>query len=316
MRSRIFITGATGFVGLHLIRLLNSRKNEIYGTSYPEEPKPLDLVCRNELCHLDIRREQDILGLMQKARPDWIFHLAAVSNVGHSWKRRKETLETNLIGTQNIFEAVRRTSPEAKVLFVSSSDVYGKAPAVEGGLREENLTRALNPYAYSKICGELLSRFYAEVENLNILITRPFPHTGPGQSRYFVCSDWAFQIARIEKGLSPPVIKIGNIESKRDFSDVRDVVRAYALLMKKGKKGEIYNVSSGKVVALKTILDLLFSFSPVDIGIEIDSQRLRKTDIDCLIGDNGKLIKETGWNPKIPLKKTLLDLLEYWRARV
>lgn len=316
MKLKILITGATGFVGRHLIKLLNSPKLELFGTSFPEEPPAMDLVCRNEFCQLDIRCTQDVLELIQKVRPHWIFHLAAVSNVGYSWKRRQETLETNLIGTYNIFEAVRQTSPEAKVLFVSSSDVYGKAPAVQGGLREENLTRALSPYAYSKISSELLSHFYAEVENLNILIARPFPHTGPGQSRHFVCSDWAFQIARIEKGFSPPIIKVGNIESQRDFSDVRDVVRAYARLMRKGKKGEIYNVASGKVVALKTILDILFSFSPVDIGIEIDSQKLRKADIGCLIGDNGKLVKETGWNPKIPLEKTLLDLLDYWRARV
>ena len=181
---------------------------------------------------------------------------------------------------------------------------------------EEEPTQAVNPYAYTKLCGEILSRFYAQIENMDIVIARSFPHTGPGQSPDFVCSDWASQIARIEKGLAEPVIKVGNISVQRDFLDVRDVVKAYALLMEKGKTGEVYNVCSGKSVLLKEILNILLSFSSKAIEIQVDSQKLRKSDISLLFGDNQKIKQELSWEPKITLKQSLFDLLEYWRGKV
>jgi len=220
------------------------------------------------------------------------------------------------MGTFYLFEGVRKFFPQARILFVSSSDVYGVLAPTEKALREEDSSHVVNPYAFTKVSGEILSKFYAEIENLCIIIARSFPHTGPGQSPYFVCSDWASQIARIEKGLAEPVIKVGNLSGKRDFTDVRDVVKAYALLMEKGRRGEVYNVCSGKAVALREILDLLLSFSSQKIEVHVDSSKLRKADIPLLLGNNQKIKGETSWEPEIPLKQSLHDLLEYWRKRV
>ena len=313
MKRKIFISGASGFVGSTLARYLDFPENEIYGTSFPHKPKPLGLKCSNDIRYLDIRREGDITEFIKETRPDRVFHLAAVSNVGCSWEKRRETIETNILGTQHVFEALRKYSPQTRVLFVSSSDVYGDASMDDRALCEDDDTKALSPYAYSKIGGELLSRFYADVEGLYIVIARSFPHTGPGQSPDFVCSDWAYQIAKIEEGSKEPVMKVGNIDVKREFSDVRDVVKAYVQLLEKGRKGEIYNIASGKAVSLQKILDMLLSFSYLSIKVQVDSQRLRKKDILCLRGDNSKIRKETGWKPEISLRQTLEDLLEYWR---
>jgi GDP-4-dehydro-6-deoxy-D-mannose reductase len=312
---KVFITGATGFVGCHLINLLSSSfECLIFGTSFPEKPGPDDK--KKNIVYLDIRSEEEISEAVKKAQPDWILHLAAVSNVKLSWEKRKEALETNLMGTFYLFEAVRRFVPQARVLFVSSSDVYGTLSPVKKALREEDTFHITSPYAFTKVSGEILSKFYAQIEEMNITIARSFPHTGPGQSSDFVCSDWACQIARIEKGLAEPTIKVGAIEVKRDFSDVRDVVKAYALLIQKGKRGEVYNVCSGKAVSLKEVLDILLSYSSKKIEVKVDSQRLRKVDIPVLLGGNQKIKAETSWEPQIPLKQSLYDLLQYWRSNL
>jgi GDP-4-dehydro-6-deoxy-D-mannose reductase len=311
-KLRVLLTGATGFVGSHLIPLFDPSKYDVYGTSFPQKP----LRSQKNIIFLDIRLDEQVDATIQKIRPDWIFHLAAVSNVRHSWQERKETLETNLLGTFSLFEAARKFVPECRILFISSSDIYGIHSPSEKKLGEDDSYHIVNPYAFTKASGELLSKFYAQVENLNIIIARPFPHTGPGQGTDFVCADWAFQIARIERGLAEPVIKVGNIEVRRDFMDVRDVVRAYFFLVQKGKRGEVYNVCSGRAVSLKHILELLLSFSLRKISIETDPEKIRKMDIPLLVGNNEKLKALTSWKPKIPLEKTLGDLLDYWREKV
>jgi GDP-4-dehydro-6-deoxy-D-mannose reductase len=311
---KIFITGATGFVGRHLINFLKSPAYKIYGTSFPEKPDPDDE--KKNIVYLDIRSEEEISEAVKNAQPDWVFHLAALSNVRVSWEKTKETLETNLMGTFYLFEAVKIFAPESRVLFISSSDIYGSLSPVKKALREEDAFHVMSPYAFTKVSGEILSKFYAQVEEMNVIIARSFPHTGPGQSSDFVCSDWACQIARIEKGLAEPTIKVGDIGVKRDFSDVRDVVRAYALLARKGSRGEVYNVCSGKAVSLKEVLDILLSYSRKKIEVSVDPLKLRKVDIPMLLGDNEKIKREISWEPEIPLEKTLLDLLEYWRQKV
>jgi GDP-4-dehydro-6-deoxy-D-mannose reductase len=313
---KVLISGATGFVGHHLIDFLSSPGHEIYGTSFPDKPEESDPHRGENISYLDIRSEQEVFETIKRTQPDWIFHLAAISNVRHSWEKKKETLETNLMGTSHLFDGVRQFFPQARILFVSSSDVYGILEPTEKALKEEDSFHVVNPYAFTKVSGEILSKFYAEIENLDIVIVRSFPHTGPGQSPDFVCSDWALQIARIEKRLAKPVIEVGNLNGKRDFTDVRDVVKAYALLMEKGRRGEVYNVCSGKAVPLREILDLLLSFSSQKIEVQVDSKKLRKADIPLLLGDNQKVKKETSWEPEISLKQSLHDLLEYWRKRV
>jgi len=309
----IFITGATGFVGCYLREFLKSPENRIWGTAYPEIPEAFS---EGQIFHLDIRSEKDVFKHMRKIRPDWIFHLAAISNVRHSWRKRKETLETNLIGTLNLFEGVRKFAPQARAVFVSSSDIYGMESLSGNLLTEGGDVLTMNPYAYSKWSGEVLSDFYTRVENLNIVIARPFPHTGPGQSADFVCSDWACQIARIEKGLSAPEIHVGDISVERDFSDVRDVVRAYVGLIEKGRSGEVYNICSGRSYSLEKILKILLSFTKKKISVQVDSRKFRKVDIPQLAGDNRKIKKEISWEPRIPIEQSLEDLLEFWRSRL
>ncbi len=312
----VFITGATGFVGGYLVRYLISLGCHVFGTTYPQKPEECDITEGACIEHLDLKREKDVDNCIREAKPDWIFHLAAVSNVGHSWENRRETLETNIMGTFNLMEAVRRNSPSSRILFVSSSDVYGNIPERNKPLSEKDSVKIMSPYAFTKLSGELMMDFYGQIEGLDVVIARPFPHTGPGQSTDFVCSDWAHQVACIEKKESEPVIRVGNINISRDFSDVWDVVKAYKLLMERGKKNQIYNISSGRAISLEEILGFLLSFSPVPIQIEKDKSRFRKADIPVLWGDNSKILKETSWKPEIPLKKTLKDLLDYWRSQL
>jgi GDP-4-dehydro-6-deoxy-D-mannose reductase len=314
-KRKIFITGATGFAGRHLMSVLASSGNSVCGTTYPQPPHPDEKNIR----HLDLRSERDVFEAVKSARPDWVFHLAAVSNVRQSWEKKRETMETNIMGTFFLFEAVKKFSPGARILFISSSDVYGVVPATEGAaprpLSEDDPFQLVSPYALSKFGGELMAGFYRRSEGLDVVIARPFPHTGPGQSPDFVCSDWARQIIQIERGSQEPVIRVGNSDVLRDFTDVRDAVSAYVLLLEKGKAGEVYNVCSGRGTALREILGILLASSAKEVRVEQDPERLRKVDIPHLVGDNRKIRSETGWEPRIPLERTLADILDYWRIR-
>ncbi len=313
---RVFVTGASGFVGRFLLQALRDRGCTCYGTTYPDAPESVKPLCEDGVCRLDIRSQADIRSALKASSPDWIFHLAAVSNVGYSWENRRETLETNILGTFQVLEGIKRIAPGARVLFVSSSDVYGVTGELGRALQEDDLVDPVNPYAYSKISGEQLCRFYSHIEGLDIVVSRSFPHTGPGQGTDFVCSDWAHQIAAVEKRKIDPVIHVGNIEVKRDFSDVRDTVKAYIALLERGRSGEVYNVARGHSVALKDILHILVDSSSSRIDIEVDKSKLRKVDIPDLWGSHQKIKDHTGWEADIPLSKTLTDLLRYWRENV
>ncbi|MHB8093449.1 MAG: GDP-mannose 4,6-dehydratase [Candidatus Aminicenantales bacterium] len=310
---RVLITGVTGFVGRHLVRALvdDGAGFEIFGTAYPGPPSCAGAA----VTALDLRSESEVRRIVRETRPDWVFHLAAVSNVRNSWIERRATVETNILGTHHLLESVRLEASRARVLFVSSSDVYGNAESPERPIEEGDPVRILNPYAYTKASGEMLCGFFVSIEGLDIVVARPFPHTGPGQSPDFVCSDWARQIVRIERGEAAPVLCVGNLDVKRDFSDVRDVVRAYLLLMTKGRRGEVYNVCSGKAVALRGILERLLAESDArsSVRVETDPLKLRKTDIPLLVGSRRKIEAETGWVPAIPFDRTLGDLLAFWR---
>jgi GDP-4-dehydro-6-deoxy-D-mannose reductase len=314
LKSRVFMTGATGFVGSYLCQRLNSLGHVIHGTCFPERPEDCDRTGADEISYLDIRDAERLSGLVREVQPDWVFHLAAVSSVRRSWDKRKETFDVNLAGTNNLFEAVRQYSSHSRVLYVSSSDVYGVLAPVDKALSEDDALEPVNPYAFTKIAGEMLARFYSRIEGLDIVCARPFPHTGPGQSADFVCPDWALQIARIEKGDREPVLSVGNTQVQRDFLDVRDVVNAYVCLIEKGQKGEVYNICSGRAISLKEVLETLLSFISITIEIRVDPHKMRKTDIPRLVGDNRKIRLETSWEPEIPMEQTLLDLLEYSRS--
>ncbi|MBM3312305.1 MAG: NAD-dependent epimerase/dehydratase family protein, partial [Candidatus Aminicenantes bacterium] len=241
----------------------------------------------------------------------------AVSQVRVSWAKRRETFDANLLGTFNLFEALRTKAPRARVLYVSSSDVYGGLKGRRKAHREEDLPEIVNPYGFTKVGGELLAEFYAKIEKLPAIIARPFPHTGPGQTADFVFADWARQTAEAEaKKKREFKLRVGNLAIRRDYSDVRDVVRAYALLLKKGKPGEVYNVCSGKAPSLGESLRRLVSNSSAKVRVEVDRAKFRKADIPYLAGTNAKLRRRTGWAPRYSLDQTLKDLLEDWRARV
>jgi GDP-4-dehydro-6-deoxy-D-mannose reductase len=313
---RVLITGATGFVGRYLAReLADPASFEVFGTSFPDVPPPDERTS----FFLDLRDATAVRDLLRRLRPDWVFHLAAVSQVRTSWEKREETFATNVMGTFHLFEAVRQEAPAARVLFISSSDVYGIVTEPDKILTENDPVRAVNPYACTKAAGELLARFYADVEGLDIVTTRPFPHTGPGQGPDFVCSDWARQLVRMERGEAQPTIRVGNLDVCRDFVDVRDVVRAYVLLLEKGRRGEVYNVCRGTAVPLREILETLI----VEVGlrprlpvtVEVDAAKLRKADQPLLRGSAAKLRAETGWTPRVDFRQTLRDLVAYWRAQ-
>jgi GDP-4-dehydro-6-deoxy-D-mannose reductase len=316
-KIRVFITGATGFVGGHLIHALEEEgppEFEVYGTAYPDTPPP----SRHGLFSLDLRSKNDVIKLLGEVRPNWVFHLAAVSNVRSSWQMRSETIETNVLGTHNLLEAVKQAAPTARVLFVSSSDVYGFGASPTEALNEEAPFQIASPYAFSKAAGEMLCGFYGRIENIEIVVARPFPHTGPGQSEDFVCSDWARQVALIEKGSRAPILKVGNLDVLRDFSDVRDVVRAYMLLLRKGRRGEVYNICSGRAIALREILDFFIreASKNIQISVEVEAAKLRKADMPFQSGSHEKISEETGWLPGIPIDQTLRDLLVYWRQKL
>ncbi len=313
-KTRVLITGATGFVGRHFMDALPAPEFEVFGTCYPQPPGESD----KNIYFLDLRSEPDVDDILRTVRPEWVVHLAAVSNVRQSWVRRKETMETNVMGTFHLLEAVKKFAAGARVLFISSADVYGEMPQREGDagsrLSEDSPVRLINPYGLSKFKGELLCGFYGRIDGLDIVIARPFPHTGPGQSPDFVCSDWAKQVVRIERGEQAPVLKVGNLDVRRDFTDVRDVIRAYLLLLTKGARGEVYNVCRGEAFSLRWILDILLSHSQGAVQVEPDPDKMRRVDISYEAGDNGRIRRATGWEPMIPMEQTLRDLLEYWRA--
>lgn len=313
---KVFITGASGFVGRHLIQSLKAEgKNryDIYGTSYPEKPSASE----KKLYFLDIRNQIELIKIIRNIKPHWIIHLAAVSSVRRSWEQRKETLEINILGTLNLLEAIRAFSPYARILFISSSEVYKFNKRICRPVTEKSPINILNPYAYSKIAGEILCKFYKEVEKLDIIIARPFPHTGPGQSEQFVCSDWAKQIAEIESAKKPPIIQVGNLNVITDYCDVRDVVKAYVLLLQRGKAGEVYNICSGRPISLRKILELLIKESGLakKITVKREKAKFNKNDLPVRLGKNDKIKKEIGWKPIIPIDKTLRDLLVYWREK-
>lgn len=330
MPMNFLVTGATGFVGRHLVRALAREAGgpvAIHGTAFPDlpagsagalAPRESAASVSLDVRLLDLRDPAAVRQAVGRARPDRVVHLAAVSNVRSSWEKREETMATNLLGTFHLLEALRTEAPAARILFVSSSDVYGLITAPDKILAETDPVRAVNPYAYTKAAGEMMCDFYVQVEGLDIVVARPFPHTGPGQAADFVCSDWARQVARIERGESPPRIRVGNLDVRRDFSDVRDVVRAYAALLERGRKGEVYNVCSGSALSLRDILDILLREADLGakgpIAIEVDPAKLRKADQALLLGDNAKLRRETGWAPALPFDRTLRDLLAFWRG--
>jgi len=318
--KKILITGISGFAGSHLTDyILDNKLGEVSGTIRGKSTKMDNIEHVKDKINLlkcDITDYFSTKLAIKEFDPDYIFHLAAQSYVLESWRSPYETLNSNIIGSLNIFEAVKEINPDIRVQIASSSEIYGKVYEDELPIKETNPLRPLSPYAVSKVAMDLMGYQYNQSYGLNIIRTRTFNHTGPRRGEVFVASNWAKQIVQIEKGIQEPVVLVGSLTSKRDFTDVRDIVRGYWTAIEKGEPGEAYHICSGETHTMQELLDTLVSLSDVTIKTKEDPARLRPSDVKILLGDCSKFKEKTGWKPEIPLKKTLLDLIEYWRARV
>jgi len=318
----VLITGITGFAGSHLAEYILAHHPgvKVHGTvrwrSRMENIAPLVRKGKVTLHEADLKDISSLRKALRASAPDRIFHLAAQSFVPASWKLPSETFTINAVGQINLFESVLAEKLDPRIQIAGSSEEYGMVLPNEVPMKETNPLRPLSPYAVSKVAQDLLGYQYWQSYRLHIIRTRGFNHTGPRRGEVFVTSNFARQIAQIEKGLSEPVIRVGNLDAKRDFTDVRDTVRGYWLALEKGEPGEVYNIGTGTTISMKDMLDILLGFSKVKVKVKVDPDRLRPSDVQILCADVTKFKKATGWAPKIPLATTLQDLLDYWRAIV
>ncbi len=319
MPLTVLITGITGFAGSHLAEHLVVQPGiAVHGT----------VRWRSSLAHLAAIRDQITLHecdlrdpfavrqLLATLRPARIYHLASQSFVHSSWGAPAETLTTNVLGQLNLLEACRAERLTPRLLITGSSEEYGQVELSQLPITETTPLRPLSPYAVSKVTQDLLGFQYAQSYGLWIIRTRAFNHTGPRRGQVFATSNFAWQLAQIEAGRQPPVVQVGNLEARRDFTDVRDVVRGYVLALERGVPGDVYNLCSGVDWTLRAVLTQLCALIRVPVAVTVDPARLRPSDVPVLRGDATKLQRQTGWTPTIPFTQTLADLLAYWRAHV
>lgn len=305
------IIGAGGFVGGYLVKELSENGWEVCATCL-ENKKP-DGECI--VYSLNIMEKADISAVLAEVKPDVIFHLAAQSSVALSWKNPQLTAEVNVIGAINLFESVREYGGKVRIVVIGSGEEYGYIAENACPLKETEPLHPGNIYAATKVCQEMTAEIYARAYCLDIVMVRAFNHSGPKQDSIFVISDFCRQTAEIEAGKKAAVISVGNLSAKRDFTDVRDIVRGYRLLAEKGRSGQIYNIGRGKAVEIQYILEKVLSLSTAEITVENDMKRMRAADIPLIEPDVTKIYSDTGWEAEIPLERTIEDTLEYWRKR-
>jgi GDP-4-dehydro-6-deoxy-D-mannose reductase len=315
MAPRALVTGIGGFAAGHLVRCLLERGMTVYGTYRPgrspaASPSAVGLLCA------DLADSDALATAVRQAEPDWVFHLAGVSSEPEARQQPERALSINLLGTLSLFTALLSLRRRPRVLVVGSSAEYGRVRPEENPIREEHPLRPVSPYGVSKAAQGLLALQHHAEHGLEVLHTRTFNHTGPGQRDGFAASSFARQIAEAEAGLRPPEIEVGNLTPRRDLSDVRDVVRTYIALLGSGRAGEVYNVGSGQAVAMSAVLDSLIALSLAPVRVVPSPSRLRPVDVPLLVADTAKLRAATGWSPEISLEQTLGDLLASWRERV
>lgn len=312
---KALIIGGGGFVGSYLARqLVQGCHWDTTVTKLPQEDVSVE-GC--EAYNLDILDQDAVEALLVRLRPDVIFHLAAQSSVAFSWKNPQKTVEINLCGSLNVLDAVRAIEGYApRILLIGSGEEYGMLPPETELVGEETPVHPGNPYAVTKAAQNWFGSLYARAYGMEIVMIRAFNHVGPNQTPQFVVSDFCKQAAEISLGLREPVMHVGNLSAKRDFTDVRDVVRAYALLAQHGRAGETYNVGSGTAVAIQEILTQIIAQSGAEIQVEIDPAKLRPVEIPVIRADISKLQQDTGWTPEIPLEQTIAETLDVWKQQL
>ena len=317
---RVLITGITGFVGTWLARHLVEEVDgtEVWGlvrwSSDRSGLAPLERDLR--FVPGDLTDGASLVRALRESRPDLVVHLAASTTVASSWSTPAEILEINVVGQARLLEALRTLELAPVVVIPGSAEVYGRVDPARCPLTEDEPFRPVSPYAVSKAAQDLMAFQYHATWGLPVIRMRPFNHTGPGRPDRFVASSFARQLAEMEAGLRPPELRVGNLDAVRDFTDVRDVVRAYWLAATRGEPGAAYHVCTGRPVAVREVLETLISLATVEPRVEVDPSRLRPADIPVLWGSAERLHRATGWEPRIPLERTLADLLEDWRRRL
>lgn len=315
---RCLITGINGFVGSYLARALIENGHEVWGTVQPGT----SIECLDDICHslklldTEITDPDSIDQTVNNSKPERVFHLAAQSHVPTSWADPVGTFRINVEGTLHLLQAAANLRHPPHVLLVSSGDVYGSALNVKGTVKESSQLAPLNPYAASKAAAEMVAFCIGTGRNLPIVTVRPFNHIGPGQSAAFVTADFARQIARIEAGLQKPLMKVGDLTARKDFTDVRDMARAYIAAIEMCPPLQFFNICSGKSYSIKEVLEMLLEISGVEARVVQDKKRLRATRSSATRVDASAFRKITGWKPKIPLRQTLSDILDYWREKI
>lgn len=338
MAERVLVTGGGGFAGRHLAALLLDERPapEVVGWRRPAAgaggsvraagaagPRPPEGAggprrapgagcARIAWQEIDVLDEEAVRRAVAELRPDHVYHCAGVAAVSGSWNNRLATLRTNVIGTEHLLGALRRSAPAARVLVPGSALVYRPD---DGALAEHAAIGPVSPYGLSKLAQEMLAARYA-AEGLQVIRTRSFTHVGPGQDRSYAASSFAHQIARIEAGLATPTMQVGDLDARRDLLDVRDTVRAYRALMDRGAPGAVYNVCSGAARPIRDVLAGLLALARVPIEVRVDPGRLRPSDYPVLRGDRTRITADVGWEPRIGLDETLRDLLDHWRAAI
>lgn len=315
MREKALIIGGSGFVGGYLIRELQENTElELHTTVLPNET--ILHVESVEIHQVDILNMNQISKVLSSVKPKYIVHLAAQSSVAFSWENPCVTVSININGVLNVLSSVRMYCPEATILLIGTSEEYGAVNEEQNPISETKATNPQNIYAITKNAQNQIGQLFVRSYNMNIVMTRSFNHIGPKQSEQFVVSDFCRQVVMAEKGLSENIIYVGNLAAKRDFTDVRDVVRAYRLLLSHGAPGEIYNVGSGRAVSIREISDMVIQKANININLKVDKKKFRPLDVPIIEANIEKIRGLTGWKPLIPLDKTIDDMIIAWRAMI
>lgn len=312
---KTLIIGGGGFVGGYLKDYLISQWLDVYLTKLPAQ----QIDDKDKVFNLNLLDCEQISALLKEVEPDYIFHLAAQSSVSVSWAKPALTADVNIKGCINLLEAVRSLNINPRILIVGSSEEYGKidiSENKEGIISETNKVNPCNIYAATKACQNMIGKIYSNAYNMDLIMVRAFNHFGPKQEPTFVVADFCKQVSEIEKNLREPVLRVGNLKAKRDFTDVRDVVKAYFELIKSGINGETYNVGSGVAIGIDEILNIILSMSKVKIDVLVDEKKLRPVDVPVIKADISKIIAHTKWSPSLDIKTTIKDTLDYFRSNI